>query len=43
MIKQKQYNIAESNIANLGTDLEKKIRAAAAGKEDQWKTAGKEV
>jgi gelsolin len=43
MIKQKEYNIADSNIANLGTDLEKKVRQAAAEGEPAWKTAGKQV
>jgi hypothetical protein len=42
MLKQKVYNIADSNIANLGTDLEKKVREAAAQKEPQWDNAGKE-
>lgn len=31
MIKQVQLNIADTNIANLGSDLEKKVKAAAAG------------
>jgi gelsolin len=43
MQKQKQYNIADSNIANLGTDLEKKVKLEAAQHEDAWKGAGKEV
>jgi len=42
MLKQKVYNIADSNIANLGTDLEKKVREAAANKEPQWENAGKQ-
>jgi len=41
MLKAKKYNIAETNIAFLGTELEKKIKAAAAGKEKQWEGAGK--
>jgi len=41
MLKQKQYNLADSNIANLGTDLEKKVRLNAAQGEPEWKTAGK--
>jgi gelsolin len=41
-VKQKEYAILGSNIAGLGTDLEKNVRAAAAACEDQWKTAGKE-
>jgi gelsolin len=43
MLKQKVYNIADSNIANLGTDLEKKVKAAAANKEPAWDNAGKSV
>jgi len=43
MLKQKEYNIADSNIANLGTDLEKKVREAAAKTEKAWDNAGKEV
>jgi len=41
MQKQKQYNIADSNIANLGSDLEKKVREAAAQTEPAWANAGK--
>jgi len=43
MQKQKQYNIADSNIANLGSDLEKKVREAAAATEPAWQNAGKQV
>jgi len=43
MIKQKEYNLADSNIANLGSDLDKKIRVAAAQTEKAWTNAGKEV
>lgn len=43
MLKATVYNVADSNIANLGSDLEKNVRQAAAGKEDQWKNAGKKV
>jgi gelsolin len=43
MQKQKQYNIADSNIANLGSDLEKKVREAAAQTEPAWAQAGKKV
>jgi len=39
MLKQKEYNVADSNIANLGSDLDKKIRQAAAQTEDAWKGA----
>jgi len=41
MQKAKQYNVADSNIANLGSDLEKKIKAAASDHEDAWKSIGK--
>lgn len=40
MQKAKQYNIADSNIANLGSDLEKKVRLDAAQTEAAWKGAG---
>jgi len=43
MIKQKEYNLADSNVAGLGSDLDKKIRQAAAGTEQAWATAGKAV
>jgi gelsolin len=43
MIKQTQYNIADSNIANLGSDLEKKVKLEAAKHEDAWKGIGQEV
>jgi len=43
MLKQKKYNLEDSNIANLGSDLDKKIRAAAAETEPAWKEAGKKV
>jgi len=42
MQKQKTYNIADSNIANLGSDLEKKCREAAAATEPAWANAGKQ-
>jgi gelsolin len=41
MIKQTTLNIADSNIANLGSDLEKKVKEAAAACEKSWKDAGK--
>jgi len=41
MLKAKEYNVADSNIANLGSDLEKKVRLAAAETEQAWKNAGK--
>lgn len=43
MLKAKEYNLADSNIANLGSDLDKKIRQAAANTEDAWKGAGKKL
>jgi len=43
MIKAKTYNIATTNIANLGTDIEKKCKAAAALKEPAWNNAGKKI
>jgi len=42
LVKQKQYNIADSNIANLGTELEKNVKLEAAQHEEAWKGAGKE-
>jgi gelsolin len=41
MLKQTKYNLADTNIANLGSDLEKKVREAAAKTEPAWKNAGK--
>jgi len=43
LTKPKEYKISDSNIANLGSDLEKKVRAEAAATEKAWKNAGKEV
>lgn len=40
MIKPKKYNIADTNIANLGSDLEKNLRLHAGDKEEAWKGAG---
>jgi len=40
MQKQKEYNIADSNIANLGSDLEKKVKLEASQHEEAWKGAG---
>jgi gelsolin len=42
MIKAKEYNIADSNIANLGTELEKNVKLAAAMCEPAWDNAGAE-
>jgi len=41
MLKKETYNIAESNIANLGSDLEKNCRKSASETELAWKVAGK--
>src|SRR3990167_5330643 len=43
MRKATVYNIADSNIALLGSDLEKKVKAAAANTEPAWANAGQEV
>jgi len=43
MLKQKVYNIADSNIANLGTDLDHKVKQAASQKEHAWDNAGQKV
>ena len=43
MQKQKEYKLEDSNIANIGSDLDKKIRQAAAGTEKAWSNAGKEL
>jgi len=43
MIKAKTYNVADTNLANFGTQLEKDIKAAAANKEPAWENAGKSV
>lgn len=41
MLKLKSIDIADSNIANLGSDLEKSCRKSAAETEKAWKVAGK--
>jgi len=43
MLKQKEYDLKDSNIANLGSDLDKKIRQAAANTEPAWTNAGKKT
>jgi len=43
MIKAKKYDIAETNLANFGTELEKNIKLAAAKGEKAWEETGKEV
>eukprot|EP01112_Ceratiomyxa_fruticulosa_P000352 TRINITY_DN1031_c0_g1_i1.p1 TRINITY_DN1031_c0_g1~~TRINITY_DN1031_c0_g1_i1.p1 ORF type:complete len:377 (+),score=77.26 TRINITY_DN1031_c0_g1_i1:270-1400(+) len=40
MIKPKKYNIADSNIANLGGELDKKLRLDSGKKEEAWVGAG---
>ena len=40
MRKQKKYNVADTNMANFGSDLEKNIKRAAANTEQAWKGAG---
>lgn len=42
MQKAKQYNISDSNIANLGSELEKNVKLEAAQHEAAWKGIGKE-
>jgi len=43
MIKQKEYDLKDSNIANIGSDLDKQVRQAAAQTEKAWTNAGKEI
>jgi len=43
MLKPKKYDIADSNIANLGSDLEKKVKLASAQTEPAWNNAGTKV
>jgi len=43
LLKPKTYNIADSNLANFGTKLEKDVKHAASMKEPQWDNAGTEV
>jgi len=43
MLKPKTYNIADSNIANLGSELEKQVKLAAANTEPAWNNAGQKV
>jgi gelsolin len=43
MQKQKTYNVEDSNIANIGSDMDKKIRQAAAQTEPAWQNAGRAV
>jgi len=43
MLKQQNIAIADSNIALLGSDIEKKIREQASNGEPAWKTAGQKT
>ena len=43
MYKQKEYKIAESNLANFGTKMEHDIKEASAKMETAWHEAGKNV
>jgi gelsolin len=43
MLKQKEYNVADSNIALLGSDIEKKVKQAAANTEKAWQGAGQKL
>jgi len=43
MLKPRKFDIEDSNIANLGSALDHKIKQAAAETENAWKVAGKEV
>lgn len=41
MLKKEVFNVEDSNVAGLGSDLDKKCREAAAATESAWKEAGK--
>ncbi|KAI8807002.1 hypothetical protein BJ742DRAFT_814096 [Cladochytrium replicatum] len=41
LTKSRPLDLADSNIANLGSDLEKKVRLEASEKEEQWHGVGK--
>eukprot|EP01129_Flabellula_baltica_P012085 TRINITY_DN53_c0_g1_i2.p1 TRINITY_DN53_c0_g1~~TRINITY_DN53_c0_g1_i2.p1 ORF type:complete len:383 (+),score=117.02 TRINITY_DN53_c0_g1_i2:33-1151(+) len=43
MLKQQVYDIANTNIANLGSDLERQIKEASANGEPAWDGAGEEL
>jgi len=43
MLKPRKFDIEDSNIANLGSDLEKKVKHAASETEDAWKGAGQKI
>jgi len=40
MIKQRAYDINQTNIANIGSELDHKVKAASAGKEPAWAKCG---
>jgi len=42
MMKQKEYKISETNIANLGTEMERKVKEASASGEKAWEETGKQ-
>jgi gelsolin len=41
MLKAKKLDITQTNIAHIGSDLDKKVRQAAGAHEDAWKNVGK--
>jgi len=43
MLKPRKFDIADSNIANLGSDLEKKVKHAASEGEQAWKGCGQAI
>jgi len=43
LVKPKEYKVSDSNIALLGSDLDKKVKLAAAQTEKAWSEAGKAV
>jgi len=43
MLKPRKFDIEDSNIALLGSDIEKKVKLAAAETEPAWKNAGKKI
>lgn len=43
MMKQRQLDVEDSNVALLGSELDRKVKIAAAEDEPAWKNAGKEI
>jgi len=41
MLKPRKFDIEDSNIANIGTKMDKELRKSASDKEPAWETAGK--